>query len=140
MVAPVRPALAAAVWAGEVSAEKAAMITRALVAVDRPGFGPADVDAGEKLLTDDAEVFGPEDLRRLIQRVVDVIDPDGSWPDEELQHDRRWFPMSPTWSTTASASPRTSTDRTGPPVHPGCRGRCPDPEPRDEPGSPERAG
>ncbi len=93
---PVRPILAEAVTAGEVSGEKAALITRALASVDRPGFDPADLDAGEKLLTDDAKTFGPEDLKRLTQRVVDSINPDGTRPDEELQQDRRWFEMRPT--------------------------------------------
>ncbi|GAA1426591.1 HNH endonuclease signature motif containing protein [Microlunatus lacustris] len=90
---PVRPLLAAAVVAGEVSADKAGIITRALAGVDRPGFDPAEVSAGERLLTDDARTFGPEDLKRLAGRVVDAIDPDGTRPEEELQRDRRWFAM-----------------------------------------------
>jgi len=95
-LSPVRPVLADSVLAGEVSGEKAGISTRALAGVDRPGFDPAEVEAGEKLLTDDARRFGPEDLKRLAQRVVDGIDPDGTRPDEELQQDRRWFQMSPT--------------------------------------------
>jgi len=95
-LSPVRPVLAAAVLSGEVSGEKAGIITRALATVDRPGFDPTDLEAGEKLLTDDARTFGPEDLKRLARRVVDAIDPDGTRPEEELQRDRRWFEMHPT--------------------------------------------
>ena len=50
-LAPVRPHLAAAQRAGEVSPEQVAIIERALARVDRPGFDPADIDAGEQLLT-----------------------------------------------------------------------------------------
>ena len=44
---PVRPVLAAAQQAGEVSAEKVAIIERALDKVDRRGFDPADIATGE---------------------------------------------------------------------------------------------
>ena len=47
---PVRPVLAAAQQAGEVSAEKVDIIERALDKVDRRGFDPADIKAGEELL------------------------------------------------------------------------------------------
>ena len=43
---PVRPVLAAAQQAGEVSAEKVAVIERALDRVDRRGFDPADLATG----------------------------------------------------------------------------------------------
>ncbi len=92
-VGPVRPVLAAAVTSGEVSAEKALIITRGLAAVDRVGFDPADIAAGEKLLVDDAKIFPPEEVKLLTRRVVDSIDPDGSVPDEGLQRDRRSFEM-----------------------------------------------
>ncbi len=89
----VRPVLAAAVTAGEVSMEKAAIITRGLRTVDRAGFDPADIAAAEEILVDDARLFSPEELRLLTQRVVDAIDPDGTRPDESLQKDRRSFEM-----------------------------------------------
>ena len=44
---PVRPVLAAAQQTGEVSAEKINIIERALDKVDRRGFDPADIAAGE---------------------------------------------------------------------------------------------
>ncbi len=93
---PIRPVLARAVAAGEVSAEKASIVTRGLKTIDRAGFDPADIAAGEKLLVDDARMFSPEDLRILTQRVVDGIDPDGTKPKEALQRERRWFEMHPT--------------------------------------------
>ena len=86
---PVRPRLAAAQRDGQVSPEKVAIITRALGQVDRRGFDPADLDTGEKLLVDQAPVLPPEDLRVLADRVVDAIDPDGTLPNDQLNHDRR---------------------------------------------------
>ena len=88
---PVRPVLAAAQRAGEVSAEKVAIIADALDKVDRRGFDPADIAAGEKLLTEHATVFPPEDLRLLAAKVVDAIDPDGTLPHDELNKDRRYL-------------------------------------------------
>ena len=88
-LAPVRPQLAAAQRAGEVTPEQVAIIERALGKVDQRGFDPADLDAGEQLLTRFAETFGPTDLRNLADQVVDHIDPDGSVPDEQLTTDRR---------------------------------------------------
>ena len=68
---PVRPVLAAAQRAGEVSAEKLDIIQRALEKVDRRGFDPADIAKGEALLTENARLFPPEDLKLLANRVVD---------------------------------------------------------------------
>ncbi len=93
---PIRPLLAEAVAAGEVSAEKAAIISRGLKTVDRVGFDPADIAVGEKLLVDDAKLFPPEELKILTQRVVDTIDPDGSRPDDQRQYDRRHLELHPT--------------------------------------------
>src|SRR6187200_3165643 len=62
---PVRPVLAAAQRAGEVSAEKITIIERALDQVDRRGFDPADIAKGESLLTENAMMFPPEDLKLL---------------------------------------------------------------------------
>ena len=87
---PIRPVLADAQRAGEVTPEQVAIIERALSRVDRPGFDPADITAGEALLTRFAQQFGPKDLRRLAEQVIDGIDPDGSLPDEKLQQDRRF--------------------------------------------------
>ena len=67
------------------------MIVGALDKVDRRGFDPADIAAGEALLTEHAALFPPEDLRLLADRVVDAIDPDGTVPNDQLNEDRRYF-------------------------------------------------
>ena len=82
---PVRPVLAAAQQAGELSSEKVAIIERAVDKVDRRGFDPADIARGEQLLTEHAAVFPPEDLRMLADKVVDAIDPDGTLPNDGAQ-------------------------------------------------------
>ena len=88
---PVRPHLAAAQRDGGVSAEQVDIVERALAKVDGAGFDPDHVGQGERLLTRFAAEFGPKDLRRLAEQVVDRINPDGTLPDERLQSDRRFF-------------------------------------------------
>jgi hypothetical protein len=88
---PVRPHLAAAQRTGELTSEQVGIVERALSRVDRPGFDPAAIDAGEELLTRFAHQFGPKDLKRLAEQVIDAIDPDGTLPDEKLQRDRRFL-------------------------------------------------
>ena len=90
---PVRPFLAAAQRDGEVSPEQVEVVVRALAKVDRPGFHPDQVAAGEELLVGFAGRFGPADLRRLADQVVDAVDPDGTLRDDRLQADRRHFTM-----------------------------------------------
>ena len=90
---PVRPHLAAAQRDGEISAEQVDLVERALAKVDRVGFDPADVDWGEQRLAGWAGQFGPKDLRRLAEQVVDGIDPDGTLPDDTLQQDRRFLEL-----------------------------------------------
>jgi hypothetical protein len=64
--------------------------------VHRPGFNPADIDAGEQLLCRFAGDFGPKELNRLAHQVIDAINPDGSRPKDELNHDRRFLHLRPT--------------------------------------------
>ena len=90
-LAPVRPVLAAAQRTGEVNPEQVAIVERALARVDRSGFDPAAVTAGEELLTRFAAEFGPKDLKRLADQVIDAIDPDGTQPQDQLNTDRRFF-------------------------------------------------
>ena len=71
-------------------------MVRALAPLTRRGFDPEAIDAGEQLLARFATQFAPKELRRLAHQVVDRIDPDGTLPDEELQHDRRFFRLRPT--------------------------------------------
>ena len=92
----VRPYLAVAQRDGELSTEQVAIVERALTPVDRRGFDPADIDAGEQLLVRHARSFGPEDLKQLADRVLDAIDPDGTLPKDELNHDRRFVHLRPT--------------------------------------------
>ena len=82
---PVRPVLAAAQREGGVSAEKVDIIERALEKVDRRGFDPTDIANGEALLTENARLFPPEDLKLLANRVVDGIDPDGTVPERPIE-------------------------------------------------------
>jgi hypothetical protein len=93
---PVRSHLAELQRSGEISAEKADLVVRALAPLTRRGFDPEAIDAGEQLLARFATQFAPKELRRLAHQVVDRIDPDGTLPDEELQHDRRFFRLRPT--------------------------------------------
>lgn len=88
--------LAAAQRLGEVSPDQVSIIERALAKVDRCGFAAADVEAGEQLVTRFAETFAPKDLKRLADQVVDAIDPDGTLPDDQLNHDRRHLNLRPT--------------------------------------------
>lgn len=88
-VPPVRPALAAAQRAGEVNPEQVDIICRGLARVDRVGYDPATIAAGEASLTGHARAFGPADLQTCVNRFVDTLEPDGSRPEEELQADRR---------------------------------------------------
>ena len=66
-------------------------IERALEKVDRRGFDPDHIANGEALLTENARMFPPEDLKLLANRVVDGIDSDGTVPNDELNEDRRYF-------------------------------------------------
>ena len=103
-LAPVRCVLAAAQRDGTVSTEQVAIIERALRSVDRPGFDPADIAAGEALLTDFATRFGPKDLRILADQVVDAINPDGSEPPDDLNRDRRHLLIRPPQTAPTPAS------------------------------------
>ena len=89
LIGATRPALAAAQRAGEVNPEQVAIIERALDQVDRPGYDPAEIAAAEQTLTGYAADFGPRDLRRIAAKLVEVLDPDGTLPAEELAQDRR---------------------------------------------------
>src|SRR3954468_47004 len=89
LLAPLRPALAAVVRAGEVGPEQVDLCLRTLGSVDHRGFDPADLDAADALLAQSAVAFGPAELREVAARVVERIDPDGTLPPEQLNADRR---------------------------------------------------
>jgi len=61
-LAPRWSVLAAAQRDGAVSADQVNLIERALARVDHRGFDPADLEAGERLLTEHARTFGPKEL------------------------------------------------------------------------------
>lgn len=91
---PVRPVLAAAQHGGEVSPEHTDVILTALASIDHRGFDPRDVARAETTLTRHARTFDPPALRRLAEKVVEAIDPDGTVPPEESQASRRQVRLS----------------------------------------------
>jgi hypothetical protein len=86
-----RQVLAEAQRIGEVTPEQVHLIQRALASVDRPGFDPADITAGEVLLTRFAASFGPKELGQLAEKTVDGINPDRTLAKDKLNADRRHF-------------------------------------------------
>lgn len=87
---PQLPRLAALQRRGEVSAEKVAIVERAMHHLSRPGLDPEAVETAEQLLVEHAPILAVGDLRRFAFRVVDAADPDGPEPiDDALQQDRR---------------------------------------------------
>lgn len=87
--APVRPDLAAAQRAGQVTPEQVDIVCRGLAEVDLTGYDPAALVHGERELTRLAVVLGPRDLQVCTDRFVEHLDPDGSRPQDQLNEDRR---------------------------------------------------
>jgi hypothetical protein len=92
---PTRRVLAAAQRDGVVTPDQVNIIVTGLGKVDRVGYDPADIAAGEQMLTDLAKTFGPKDLQMCTTRFVDCLDPDGSHPQDELNSDRRHMSLTP---------------------------------------------
>ena len=92
---PRRPVLAAAQADGAVTPEQVTIILTGLALVDRPGYDPDDVARGEATLTGLAATFGTKDLHRCTERFVAHLDPDGTRPRDELNHDRRHLDLRP---------------------------------------------
>jgi hypothetical protein len=91
---PVLPQLAALQRDGVVSAEKVAIVDRAMHQLSRHDVQPDNVDQAEQLLTDHAPILAPPELRRFAQAVVNAADPDGPQPvDDQLQQDRRYLEL-----------------------------------------------
>jgi Domain of unknown function (DUF222) len=91
---PALPPLAALQRDGAVSAEKVAIVERAMHKLTRPGLSPEDVDQAEQLLTDHAAILAPPELRRFAHAVINAADPDGPQPvDDQLQQDRRYVEL-----------------------------------------------
>ena len=91
---PVLPQLAALQRDGVVSAEKVAIVERAMHQLTRHDVQPDNVDQAEQLLTDHAAILAPPELKRFAHAVVNAADPDGPQPvDDQLQQDRRYLEL-----------------------------------------------
>jgi Domain of unknown function (DUF222) len=91
---PALPQLAALQRDGVVSAEKVAVVERAMHHLSRHDLDPEAVETAEQLLTDHAVILAPPELRRFAHAVVNAADPDGPQPvDDQLQHDRRYLEL-----------------------------------------------
>ena len=86
---PIREHLARARRDGLVAPEQVALIDGALRKVGH--CAPADVAAGEALLTEQATRLGFKDLQTVVTKVVEAIDPDGILPTDEAEHEHRRF-------------------------------------------------
>ena len=91
---PVLPQLAALQRDGVVSAEKVAIVERAMHQLSRHDLDPEAVETAEQLLTDHAAILAPPELQRFAHAVVNAADPDGPQPvDDQLQQDRRYLEL-----------------------------------------------
>ena len=91
---PVLPRLAALQRDGVVSAEKVAIVERAMHQLTRHDLDPEAVETAEQLLTDHAAILAPPELSRFAHAVVNAADPDGPQPvDDQLQQDRRYLEL-----------------------------------------------
>ena len=89
---PLRPELAAAQAAGEVSPFVVEVIERTLTKVEI--LAPDQVADTEQILVGHGRVFEPVELGKICDRIVDHIDPDGTRPRDAIQHDRRALHLS----------------------------------------------
>jgi len=69
---PVLPRLAGLQRDGVVSAEKVAIVERAMHKLTKPHLDPHAVETAEQLLTDQAPILGPSDLRRFANAVINA--------------------------------------------------------------------
>jgi hypothetical protein len=88
-LAPVRTHLSAAQRDGLVTPEQVTLIDTALRKVKH--CDPAAVDAGERLLVEQATQLGYQDLDRVAAKLIEAIDPDGILPTDEAEHRSRRF-------------------------------------------------
>jgi Domain of unknown function (DUF222) len=87
------PDTAAALAAGDITAEHAAVIARALADLPR-----AQARAAEPLLLDLAREADPTATRRLGEHLRYALDPDGEDEKGKRRHDRRGLHVSTTWA------------------------------------------
>lgn len=84
---PLRPELAAAQTAGQVSPFAVDLIERTLTKVDV--FAPTRTADTEHVLVQHATVFDPVELGKVCDRVIEHVDPDGTRPRDAVHTDRR---------------------------------------------------
>jgi hypothetical protein len=83
-VAPRLPHAATACADGAIGAEHLRVLVRALSRVERiPGIAPATVVGAEELLAEAARTLSPSGLERVVDRLIEKLDPDGAAPEEE---------------------------------------------------------
>ncbi|GAB3769657.1 HNH endonuclease signature motif containing protein [Microlunatus parietis] len=86
-----RPAVGAAMAVGAITGEQTVIVTKTLDHLEAAKVAPTKVAEVETELVGHCSRFGPQELRRLSQRYLDALDPDGTEPDEQLHQDRRFF-------------------------------------------------
>ncbi|MFW6598305.1 DUF222 domain-containing protein [Propionibacteriaceae bacterium Y2011] len=90
-----RPALAAAQETGLVSPQQMSTALRALAKVEKtPRLDTGVVEQAERDLAEHAVLLSPRDFRRYANKLVDVINPDGTRPDDEHHEAHRglaWY-------------------------------------------------
>lgn len=87
---PLLPALAAAQRTGAVTEEQVRVIGAALQGMEKvPGVHPARLAQAEQLLVEHAAAFRPKELRQIGDRILAVIDPDGTLPRDVMSGARR---------------------------------------------------
>jgi hypothetical protein len=91
---PVLPRLAGLQRDGTISAEKVAIVERAMHTLSRTNLDVEAVQTAEELLTEQAPILQPADLHRFANAVVNAADPDGPEPvDDQKQQDRRFVEL-----------------------------------------------
>src|SRR5580765_8496573 len=87
---PIRPQLAGLVATGDIGAHQ---LHQALGCLDKLSrltwLTPAEIDSAETTLSEAAVVHGAREFDLIVQKVLDVIDPDGALPEERQREQLR---------------------------------------------------
>lgn len=83
--------LADAMATGSINPTQVGTMCRALYDIERAGQDPDKVAAIEAEMIGYAARFGPKEFERICRRYTDIYDPDGTEPDEQANHDQRFF-------------------------------------------------
>lgn len=93
---PIRPVLAEAQRAGQVTPEQADLVLNTLTRLDHSGqVAVEDMARAEAALVGYVGVFAPRDLARVGQRITDALYPDGTLAEDTVQRDRASFTLTP---------------------------------------------